>query len=255
VEDWLSLGRRSLGDAALMLGFFSRLPVPAPLGGRSFAAAIWAAPLAGLAIGVLGALAYALAFSLGLPPWPAALVALAATLLTTGCLHEDGLSDMADGFGGGKTAEQKLAVMKDSRIGTFGACALLLSLLLRASALAAIASPAGVFAALLAAHGASRALLPLFLRIVPPARADGLGAGVGAVAARSAEAALALGFLCLLPLGFLPAVAAALLLAAAFLILRRLALRQIGGQTGDVCGALQQAGEILVLLAAAASLS
>lgn len=255
LEDWAALARDRAGDAALMLGFFSRLPIPAVEGERDFAEALWAAPLAGAAIGLLGALAYALAVALGLPPLPAALLALTATLLATGCLHEDGLADVADGFGGGKTVERKLAVMRDSRIGAYGASALLLSLLLRASALAAVASPAGAFAALFAAHGASRALLPFFLRLVPPARPDGLGAGVGAVPVRSAQAALALGFLCLLPLGLLPALAAALLLAAAFLLLRRLALRQIGGQTGDVCGALQQAAETLVLLAAAASLS
>jgi adenosylcobinamide-GDP ribazoletransferase len=255
VEDWPDLFRRRLDDAALMLGFFSRLPVSASQGEGKFAAALWAAPLAGVVIGVLGALAYALAFALNLPPLPSALIALAATLLATGCLHEDGLSDVADGFGGGRTAEQKLTIMRDSRIGAYGASALLLSLLLRASALAAIVSPAGALAALVAAHGASRALLPLFLRIMPPARGDGLGAGVGVIPARAANAALALGLLCLLLLGPLPALFAAVLLAAAFLIFRRLALRHIGGQTGDVCGALQQAAEILVLLVAAASLS
>lgn len=248
-----TLLRRRLAELALMVSFFSRVPVP-HLDGTRFADALWAAPLAGILIGGIGALAFAAATALGLPPWPAALLALAATLLATGCLHEDGLADTVDGFGGGATPARKLDIMKDSRIGTFGACALLLSLLLRASALAAIASPGEVLGALVAAHAGSRALLPPFLALVPPARPEGLGAGIGAVAARPALAALVIGALCLLPLGFGAALAAALL-AAAFVFLRRLALRQIGGQTGDVCGALQQSAEIGVLLVAAASRS
>ena len=62
-------------------------------------------------------------------------------MLATGCLHEDGLSDVADGFGGGKTRERKLEIMRDSRIGAYGACALVLSVLLRWSALADLADP------------------------------------------------------------------------------------------------------------------
>ena len=67
---------------------------------------------------------YALAHKIGSPPWVAAALAVAATLAVTGCLHEDGLADTADGFGGGDTRERKLEIMRDSRIGTYGVCAL-----------------------------------------------------------------------------------------------------------------------------------
>ncbi|MBN8881520.1 MAG: adenosylcobinamide-GDP ribazoletransferase, partial [Salana multivorans] len=100
-------------------------------------------------------------------------LALAAGMAATGCLHEDGLSDVADGFGGGKTREHKLEIMRDSRIGTYGTAALGLSLLLRWSALAGLAGPVEVLAALIAAHCASRALLGAFMHLLPRARADG----------------------------------------------------------------------------------
>ena len=85
---------------------------------------------------------------------------MAATLAVTGCLHEDGFADTADGLGGGATRERKLEIMRDSRIGTYGVCALTVSLLLRASALAYLADPALVAAALIAVHGAARATMP-----------------------------------------------------------------------------------------------
>ena len=76
----------------------------------------------------------------GLSPSVAAALALAAAMLATGCLHEDGLSDVADGFGGGKTRERKLEIMRDSRIGAYGAAALVMSVLIRWSALADLGS-------------------------------------------------------------------------------------------------------------------
>ena len=75
---------------------------------------------------------------LGLPPTLAALVALAAAILVTGSLHEDGVADIADGFGGGNTRERKLEIMKDSRNGTFGVVALVMTLLARWAAIAAV---------------------------------------------------------------------------------------------------------------------
>jgi adenosylcobinamide-GDP ribazoletransferase len=242
-----------LRDVGLCVAFFTRLPVPAfDASDRSLSAAFWAAPVAGWAVALIGGLAFALANALGLAAGPAAALALAATMLATGCLHEDGLSDTADGFGGGLTRERTLEIMRDSRIGAFGACALALSILLRWSALSELAGPGAVFAALIAAHGASRALLPALLRLVPPARSDGLSAGAGAVEAPVANTALLLGAASLLALGLAGAVAAALLLAAAFFLMRALCLKKIGGQTGDTAGALQQVAEILVLLAASA---
>lgn len=237
------------------LAFYTRLPVNAgDDAGRSFAEAQWAAPAAGLVVALCGALAFWLAAILALPPLLGGLIAVAATMLATGALHEDGLSDTFDGFGGGRTREEKLEIMRDSRVGSYGAAALIFSILLRAGALAAIASPAHVALALIAAHMSARALMPAFMHAVPPARSDGLSAGVGVIPRQTATAALVLGGAALLPMGLSAAVTTAILLVIWMFFLRRLAERQIGGQTGDVLGMLEQGAEILVLLAAASLL-
>jgi adenosylcobinamide-GDP ribazoletransferase len=180
------------------------------------------------------------------------MLALAATLLVTGALHEDGLADTADGFGGSKSRGRKLEIMRDSRIGTFGVCALVTSLLLRWSALATIAEPAHVALALVAAHTSARAVLPPFMLFVAPARSDGLSAQAGRPPPGSAVAAAALGVFALtVSLGPTAAVIALVVLAVAAIVMAWLTTRQIGGQTGDVLGALEQVAETLVLLTAA----
>jgi adenosylcobinamide-GDP ribazoletransferase len=247
--------QKLLSDIALCLVFFTRLPLPHfETKDSVFARAIWAAPVIGLAVALIGGIVYALAVLLGLAAGPAAALALAAMMAATGCLHEDGLSDTADGFGGGKDREKKLEIMRDSRIGSYGACALAFSILLRWSAVSELGSPLAVFWGLIAAHAASRALLPAFMLMLPPARTDGLSAGVGAISSDTALSAAALGALALLALGLSGAIAAALCLGIVFFLFRSLCLGQIGGQTGDTTGALQQAGEITVLLVASAVL-
>lgn len=248
--------RQALDDIALCLVFFTRLPLPVfDFRSRSLADAIWAAPIAGLAVAVVGAVVYAIGVKLGLAAGPAAALTLAAMLLATGCLHEDGLSDVADGFGGGKTRERKLEIMRDSRIGAYGASALGLSLLIRWSALSQLANPTSVLLALIAAHAASRGLLGAFMHLAPPARSDGLSAGAGTVSAQTGVVGAVLGAVALLALGVGGAFVALILLALVFSALRALCLNQIGGQTGDTIGALQQFGEITVLLVASVSLT
>lgn len=244
-----------LADIGCCIGFYTRLPVPDP-GVRSFAAAQWAAPIAGAMVGLLVGFTLWLAQALGLSAMLAAAVALAASTLLTGALHEDGLADVADGFGGGRDRERKLEIMKDSRVGTYGVIALVLSLMMRWSALAALAA-AGAFTmivAVIGAHAASRAAIPAFMTHVPPARPDGLSAGVGRVGNQIALYAAAIGFLLLLPAGLAFALVSALLVIGLSFGLARLTRQQIGGQTGDVLGTLQQACEIAVLAAAAAML-
>lgn len=242
-------------DIAAAVLFCTRLPVGgahSPSGG-DIARASWAFPIAGAVIGVIAAATYWLARHLGVPPFVAAGLTLAVTLGVTGCLHEDGLADVADSFGG-QTRERKLEIMRDSRIGTFGACALTLSLLLRCAALAAIPDPILAAPALVAAHMAARATMPGFMVFVPPARADGLSAGAGSPHPISAVAGSILGLIALaLGLGPLAALAALAMLAVAFGLLAWWCVKQIGGQTGDVLGALEQFGEIAVLIVAAVS--
>ena len=120
--------------------------------------------------------------------------AVAATLLATGCLHEDGLADTADGFGGGKTREQKLDIMRDSRIGTYGVCALMLSICCCASACWRAFPTASVVWALIASHVGARASMLALMFLLPPARADGLSFDAGQPPVESVAAAVAIGF-------------------------------------------------------------
>jgi len=241
-------------DLRTGLAFCTRLPVAAPED-ADLAQASWTFPLIGALVGALGALAYWLAAQLGLGAFLASVLALAAAALVTGALHEDGLADTADGFGGGTTKTRKLDIMRDSSIGTYGVLALIVAVLLKAGALTALAEPSLVAWALVAAHAGARAILPAFMRMVPRARADGLAASAGAPPQGSAAIAAGLGMVALvLCLGLAAALVAALLLAVSSVLMARLAIKQIGGQTGDVLGAVEQTGEVLILLAAAALL-
>ncbi|MEO3385564.1 adenosylcobinamide-GDP ribazoletransferase [Mesorhizobium sp. CAU 1741] len=252
----LPAARMLLQDVGLCVGFFTRIPVTVTTS-RGLAQAQWATPVAGGLIGLCIATAYIVVLSIGMPAGIAAALTLAAGALLTGALHEDGLGDVADGFGGGRTRDDKLAIMKDSRLGTYGALALMVSLLARWSAMVAIA-PFGtsvILATLVAAHAASRALIPLFMAWLPSARPGGLADRAGAVDADVALAALAIGIALLLPTGIECALVCMALLACTVVAMRNLAMAQIGGQTGDVLGALQQAGEVGVLVVAATLLT
>jgi adenosylcobinamide-GDP ribazoletransferase len=243
-------------DCKVALAFLTRLPVaPEPaVTGAGLGASVVMFPIVGALIGLLGGVAYALALWLDLPPLLAGVVALGTTIWVTGALHEDGLADVADGFGGGGTPEDKLRIMRDPRIGSYGALALLLALLARAAALAALAAPATVAAALIAAGAVSRAALPPAMAILPKARADGLAASAGRPhPLRAAAAVLVAALIAVVLLG--KAAAPALLVGAgAAVVVAWLAQRQIGGQTGDVLGAVQQLTELGVLLGTVATL-
>jgi adenosylcobinamide-GDP ribazoletransferase len=247
--------RETLDEGKAALQFLTRLPVrgPAAWPRHALAASAPAFPLIGALIGALGGLAFALASWLGLPPVLAAVLAVAAQILLTGGLHEDGLADLADGFGGGRTRADKLAIMRDPRLGSFGALALILALLARIAALAALAEPLLVASALIAAGAASRAGLPALLASLAPARSDGLAADAGRPHPLRAVAGIAIAAL-LAVVVLAPSVAVGGLIGAAgaLLSVAILARRQIGGYTGDVLGAAQQLAEIGFLLGALA---
>jgi adenosylcobinamide-GDP ribazoletransferase len=238
-----------LHDCKVALAFLTRAPLRPE---RQWLEADLAAsvpwfPVVGAAIGLGGAIAYALAVWLGLPPLPAAAVALAASILLSGALHEDGLADVADGFGAGATPEDKLRIMRDPRIGSYGALALALALLARAGAIMALAEPSAVAAALVAAGAASRAALPAVMIALPRARTDGLAASAGRPHPLRAAAAVLVAILIALALLGEAALAALLVGALGALAVALLARRQIGGCTGDVLGAVQQLTEIGLL--------
>jgi adenosylcobinamide-GDP ribazoletransferase len=246
--------RRLIADLALSVMFCTRLPLARamPVEGGDLARATWALPVAGALVGALGALVYWVAVRLALPPLVAAALAVAAGMAVTGCLHEDGLADTADGLGG-LSPERKLEIMRDSRLGTYGACALVMSILLRFAALASIADARAVVLALVVANAAARAPLPAFMVLVPSARADGLAASAGPPPREAVTAAGVLGALALAAcFGPTMAVLALVLLAAASAFMARMSVRAFGGHTGDVLGALEQVNEVLVLLVAVA---
>jgi adenosylcobinamide-GDP ribazoletransferase len=236
--------RARLAEIQLAVMLLTRLPAGRIIGQvPATAAASWAFPLAGLIVGMIVALVLLGAAWLGLPPGIAAGLALAAGIIVTGGLHEDGLADTADGFGGGRDREHKLAIMRDSRIGSFGALALILTLGLRWSAMATLAGQDvhETASAIVAIAVASRAGLAVVLLLLPPARNDGLGHAASGPSRAQAAVAFTIGLLALaLLLGHAAALAIVIGLVVTQFLAARLALRQIGGQTGDVLGAMQQ---------------
>jgi adenosylcobinamide-GDP ribazoletransferase len=240
-------------EVQLALMLLTRLPAGRISGeAPSLADAVWAYPLVGALVGGIGAAVLGGALALGLPAAIAAVLAISACVLATGGLHEDGLADLVDGFGGGRDAARKLEIMRDSRIGSYGTLGLILSLMLRVLALSALAqvSPDAAMLALIAIEAAARAGLAVMLRVMPSARAHGLGQSAAGVTDIAMAQSVGLGALMLLlvlglPGGLIVAVTIALAQAA----LAVLALRQIGGQTGDVLGAGQQIGALAAWLA------
>jgi adenosylcobinamide-GDP ribazoletransferase len=216
-------------------------------------------PVIGAIVGLAGGVVLAVAVALDLPPLVAAALAVTAIVLLTGALHEDGLADTADGFGGGATSERKLEIMDDSAIGAYGATALILALLLRVLTLAALV-PAGSFraaAVLLAGEAASRGAMVRLWHELPAARLGGMAEGTGPPDPPAMLAALIVSavivVIAVVPtFGFWAALAGAVLLVATAFAFARLTARQIGGRTGDTLGACQQATLIAFLVGVAA---
>ena len=215
--------------------------------------------MVGAAVGLVGGVVLVVAVALGEPILVAAALAVGATTLLTGGLHEDGLADTADGFGGGATAERKLEIMDDSRIGTFGAAALVFSILLRVAALSGIAAfgPWRAALALVAAEAVSRAALVRLWHELPAARLGGLAHETGPPDQQAMLVALVLAAvivaLTVIPTaGFVAAVVAVLLAIAASFAFTRLTAHEIGGRTGDTLGACQQIAAVAFLVGVAA---
>lgn len=247
--------RRQLELLFTALGYFTRLPVPAwaAWSPERLAACVRYFPLVGWAVGGAAAAGYAL-FALLLPKTVAVILALALAVRLTGALHEDGWMDACDGLGGGWDKAQVLAIMKDSRIGGYGAAGIALLLLAKAAALVEIAAAgsAAVATALLAAHPLSRLAATLILHRLPYARADD-SSKARPLAQPLDGPGLAIATACgLAPLMLLTPLQAALALAAGIAVTAaaaRLFLRRLGGYTGDLLGATQQAAELATYLA------
>jgi len=244
------------GDVQAALGLLTRLPAGADhrLAAARGAAAAWAWPLAGMTVGLLGAAAGGLALWLGLGPAAAAVIVIGTQIMVTGGLHEDGLADTADGLWGGWDKARRLAIMKDSRIGTYGVLALIIVTLLRWVALTALFAAGTPWAALIAAGAMSRVPMAGLMAALPNARDTGLSQSVGRPGAAPLGLAVALALACGgVALGAVT-IAAALWACVATAALGLVARSKIGGQTGDVLGASQQLAEVIVLTVAAAAL-
>ena len=254
---------RPFAETVAALRFLTRLPIPfvRTLDLPPLAEAMRFFPLAGAIIGAIISAVLIGANMLGVPSLLAAALALAVGVLITGALHEDGLADVADGFGGGRTREVRLEIMRDSRIGTYGTIALCLTFIARAAIYETLsgAQPLTVLALLVGAAAFSRSLIVDLLWATRPARSDGLSVYAGRPGKRSALFSLLTGGIGAAIAGGLvlsPEIAVIAIIAAGIVLagMRALAMRQIGGQTGDVCGAVQVLTELAMLTVYAATI-
>ena len=242
--------------------FLTRLPVPGLSGLDSQAvqhglsrAMAWF-PLVGGLVGAATALMLVLVDGI----WPrsiAVLLALMVEARLTGAFHEDAVADFCDGFGGGTTPERIHMIMKDSRIGSYGTLGLVLAVGLRAALL--IVLPAQMLVpALLASASFGRLMAVFAMAMVPPfTRSSGIAKDIAArIGARPCVVAVlfALPFMAPLAIGRPGAMLAALSVAALFLLwFRGFLMRHLGGMTGDCLGFAVYAGQLVMLLGAAAS--
>lgn len=242
--------RGHVDDAATAVVFLTRIPVPwhiPDMEARLPRATPWF-PLVGLLIGLIGAAVW-LAVDALAGRVLASIAAVAATAFATGAFHEDGLADTFDGLGGSHLRERALEIMKDSRVGTYGALVLMLVLLGRVVALAELHMLAP--AALVGAHALARwSSLPL-IRALPYARAEG-GTGkpfAGGVSREGLAVASAVTAVATLALWGADAMAAWLAAIAVTLLLGAWFRRRLGGITGDTLGAVNQFVELATYLA------
>lgn len=246
-------------ETARALAFLTRIPIPdryfKDAKPESTAQCAGVFPLAGVIVALISSLPLLLAYGLGLPHTISSALGIFAIIAVTGALHEDGLGDVADGFGGGATIEKRLEIMKDSRLGTYGVIAVAGSLIVRVSALSAILGAHGILPAifaLIAAAAASRGAMVWMWAALPNAKKDGVSSTVGAPpeSALSLSAILALAFTAFFGLvasGFISTSIAIGLGVLTMIGFQKLCDRMIAGQTGDTIGACQQLVEIAVL--------
>ena len=245
-----------LGDCASAFLLLSRIPVTwyrfpddRP---PDFISSLWAFPLVGMVIGAGGGLVMLGGQMLALPPFVIAICGLTAMVMLSGAMHEDGLADMADGFGGGRDTNTKIRIMHDSRIGSYGVLALVLSVAIRiALYVTCLAQVSGmalvIFMAIIQATARFQPVLQLSaFRVSPHASLAQLTGRPGAV--RLAFAAL----LCLVPMAlFLDPTSAAIMALSGFTLsiwIGKLASKHVEGLTGDVMGATTILAEIIMLI-------
>ena len=225
--------------------------IPARSGPNTERAVPWL-PVVGASVGA-GVAGIYVGLNEVLSPLVAAALAIAAGVLATGALHEDGLADVADAFGAGRDRDRTLEILKDPRHGTYGVLTIALTVVTRVAAVGSMEAWTAL-AALPVAHALSRAGAASLMWLLPAATPDGLGATYSAPVTRrrvAVGAGIALVVGCAL-IGWYTIPAAGIAAVGAF-IMGSLAMRKIGGITGDVLGGAQQLGEIGILVLAAAA--
>jgi adenosylcobinamide-GDP ribazoletransferase len=253
---------RPLAEFVHALKFLTRLPVPLSrtIDPPPLKQTMRMFSVAGALIGcAIAAVLWGAKF-IQLPPLLCAFLAIAAGLLLTGALHEDGLSDTADGLGGGRTKERRLEIMRDSRIGAYGALALICAIGIRVACYETLLTQRAwdVLAVIVACQSFSRAMVVDLMWATPAARSDGLSHYAGQPTRTVAMFTIIIGLLLTLLAGYLThienAILALALGLAATAAVRWVAMRTIGGQTGDICGAAQVTCELMMLTAFVATL-
>ncbi|MDO9525176.1 MAG: adenosylcobinamide-GDP ribazoletransferase [Gemmobacter sp.] len=241
----------ALADLRGAFGLLTRLPFGGP--GRG-ARSAWAWPFAGAVVGALAGAVGIAVLALGVPVGMAAALVLAVQAVLTGALHEDGLADTFDGLWGGRDPAQRLEIMKDSRVGSYGVLALGLVGLARWSALTEILAEPGAFGALVAVGALSRVPMASVMAALPSARAGGLSRLVGRPGWTTVWLGMLVGVALAMPGAGWGVVPAAVAIAGVTVGLAMVAKARIGGQTGDILGAAQQLAEVVVLAVLAARL-
>ncbi len=251
-----TVGRwRPIAELLVSLQFLTRLPIPfaRTIDPQPLALAMRCFGLAGALIGAMNGLVLIALSYLHLPALMTAGLVIGFGFFLTGALHEDGFADSADGLFGGRTRDRRLEIMRDSRIGTYGASALGVLILMRAGVFEALLQePPLQIILITAACGAfSRAMVVDLLWATRSARTDGLSAlagrpdrvtALGAIV--SAGALTVWAGLNVSPTAGVLALGIALAITG---FMRRLANKLIGGQTGDICGAVQVLSEMGML--------
>ena len=250
--------REELAVFAAAVRFLTRLPLfpGVQYSAERFAAAPRYYPLVGVLLGLLLAVIFIEALSL-VPPQVAAILTIAAGVLLTGGLHEDGFADFCDGLGGGDDKKRTLEIMRDSHLGSYGAIGLVLLMAAKITILGMLSWKAALVALPLM-HGLGRLMIYVALLTAPPADENGLGQAAGrefSLSKKGHEALpVALFYIALfiaalwLGLGACALMSVDIAVIIAFFWIWRRYQRVLGGYTGDCLGALQQAGEVAVLL-------
>jgi len=248
-DEWLQAFREQAS-------FFTGIPFRASAGAPRWPLAdvLPVLPFVGAAVGLAAGLVFAIVRAIEGPGWLAAVLAVGAGLVITRGLHEDGLADTADGLGPhALEPARRLEIMRDSRNGTFGVLALVLSVLVKVACLAHFSGATGLVV-LMAAHTLSRAVLAYPLLAYAPVHSNGLGAQAGKPTDNDVWLTVGIGaalaFLLLLGKGFFVAIIAPLAAIAVAWFASRWIAERIGGYTGDTLGAVQQKAEIALLVVA-----